>query len=166
MKHLAALLIVFPLMLTLPATAQRVLLLEKANASNAKRITVGEELKFRMLGDDFWQQGVIREMRPDLNALVINDRYVPLEDIETLHLGSTFAAAAGIALMTFSVSWTGIGLVGYNTDKDPTTNFTRSDVTIAVTSAATGFLLWKLFGQKKVRLGKKHRLRMIDTTFG
>ncbi|MEM6772780.1 MAG: hypothetical protein AAF597_19535, partial [Bacteroidota bacterium] len=58
--------------------AQRVLLFEKLTSSSSERLYEGEMIKFRMDGDKFWQDGLIREMRPDIQALVINDRFIML----------------------------------------------------------------------------------------
>lgn len=157
--------LLFLLLACTSVRAQRVLLFERTNKPVAERVYAGEDFRFRLVGDDFWQEGPIRELRPDIQALVINDRYIMLDEIESVHRGSTFFAAAGYSMMTFSVAWTGIGLVGYATDKDPSTNFTSSDVTIAVTSMATGYLLNRFLGQRKYKLSEKKRLRIIDTSF-
>ena len=111
-------------------SAQKLLLLEKTSSAAAERIYEGEQLRFRMVGDKFWQEGPIREMRPDIQALVINDRYILLEEIDAIHRGSTFAKAAGLSLMTFGTVWTGIGLIGYNTDKDPNTQISGSEIAV------------------------------------
>jgi hypothetical protein len=145
--------------------AQKVLLFEKLTDSKSERLYEGDPLKFRLKGDKFWQEGNMMEMRPDIQALIINDRYILLEEIDAVHRGKTFGAAAGYSLMTFGVAWTGIGLVGYATDKDPSTNFTGSDVTIALTSITTGYLINRFLGQKLFKTGKYKRLRVVDTSF-
>ncbi|MBC6994761.1 hypothetical protein QWY85_06920 [Neolewinella lacunae] len=145
--------------------AQKVLLFERMTDSKAERMYEGEALKFRMEGDKFWQEGRIMEMRPDIQALVINERFILLEEIESVHLGSTFGAAAGYSLMTFGTAWAGIGLIGYATDKDPTTNFSGRDATIALTSFASGYLINRFLGQKRFKTSQYKRLRIVDTSF-
>ncbi len=145
--------------------AQKVMLFEQLTSSKSDRVYEGEMLKFRLKGDKFWQEGYIREMRPDIQALVINDRFIMLDEIETIHQGKTAFSTVGYSLMTFGVSWSVYGLVGYNTDGDPTTNYSNRDLFTTATAFGTGFLINKLFGQKKYRTGKYKRLRVVDTTF-
>ncbi len=145
--------------------AQRVLLFEKLTASQSERVYEGERLRFRMNGDKFYQEGFIREMRPDIQALVINDRFIMLEEIDIIHQGKTFGAAAGYGLMTFGAGWSFWGLIGNATDGDPLTRYENRDLMVSLTSIGTGFLINKLFGQKKFRTGKYKRLRVVDTSF-
>ena len=162
-------LLLFSIALTLFActrvSAQKVMIFEKVGSAKTERVYEGEQLRFRMEGDKFWQQGKIQEMRPDIQALVINDRYIMLDEIETVHRGSTFGKAAGYSLMTFGVVWTGIGVLGYNTDGDPDSQISGSQLAIGGGALGLGFLINKLFGDKKFKVGKLKRLRIVDTTF-
>ncbi|NJC27483.1 hypothetical protein [Neolewinella antarctica] len=145
--------------------AQKVMLFEKLKNSKAERLYEGDRLRFRIRGDKFWQEGFIREMRPDIQALVINDRFILLEEIDLVDRGSSFGKAAGYSLMTFGVAWTGIGLIGYNTDKDSNTQISGGELATGAASFVLGYALVKLLGQKKFRPGKYKRLRIVDTTF-
>ncbi len=160
------LLLTLALLCSVPTlTAQRILLLEKTNSAQTAKVYEGETLKFRMEGDDFWQSGPIREMRPDIQALVINDRFILLEEIEIVHRGKTFAAAAGYSLMTFGAAWSIFAGLGYNTDGDPNSQYGAMDLGVTAVSIGSGFLLNKLLGQNKFRVGKKRRLRIVDINF-
>jgi hypothetical protein len=145
--------------------AQRIMLFEKLTASKSDRVYEGKRLKFKMKGDKFWQEGPIREMRPDIQALIINDRFVMLDEIQIIHRGNTAGAAVGVGLMTFGVGWSFWAGVGYNTDGDPTTQYGRQDLMTSLTTIGSGFLIYKLFGQRKYKTGKYKRLRVIDTSF-
>lgn len=146
-------------------SAQKVLLFEKLTASQSDRVYEGERLKFRMKGDKFYQEGFIREMRPDIQALVINDRYILLDEIDIVNRGRTFGATAGYGLMSFGVGWSFWSVVGNATDGDPLTRYENRDLMVSLTSIGTGFLINKLFGQRKFRQGKYKRLRVVDTSF-
>ena len=145
--------------------AQKVLLFEKLTSSKSDRVYEGEDLRFRMKGDKFWQQGPIREIRPDIDALVINDRFIMLDEIDAVHRGRTFAGVAGYSLMTFGAGWAFFAVVGYNTDGDPTSQVGGRDIRISATALGAGYLLNKLFGKKIFKTGRYKRLRVIDTTF-
>lgn len=152
-------------MLSTCARAQRVLLFEKLTSSSSERLYEGEILKFKMKGDKFWQQGPIREMRPDIQALVINDRFIMLDEIDTVNQGSTIAGVAGYSLMTFGVGWSFWAVAGNYTDGDPTTNYERRDLMTSLTSIGTGLILSQIFGKKRFKTGKYKRLRVVDTSF-
>lgn len=167
-SYLSGMRLITLLLLSLLCTcvsAQRVMLFEKLTASKSDRVYEGGRLKFKMKGDKFWQEGPIREMRPDIQALIINDRFVMLDEIQTVHRGQTAGAAVGYGLMTFGVGWSFWASIGYNTDGDPTTQYSQRDLMTSLTSVGTGFLIYKLLGQRKYKTGKYKRLRVIDTSF-
>lgn len=147
------------------ARAQKVLLFEKLTSSSSERLYEGELLKFKMKGDKFWQEGPIREMRPDIQALVINDRFIMLDEIDTVDQGTTAAGIAGYSLMTFGVGWSFWALVGNYTDGDPLTRYENRDLMTSLTSIGTGFLLTQVLGKKRFKIGKHKRLRVVDTSF-
>ena len=147
------------------ASAQRIMLLEKVNKASSERIYEGETLRFRLEGDKFWQNGFIREMRPDIQALVINDRFIMLDEINAIHRGSTFGKAAGLSLMTFGTVWTVIGAIGYNTDGDSSTQLSGPEIATGAAAFGLGYAINKLFGQKKFKPGVSKRLRIIDVSF-
>lgn len=157
----------FVLLLTLGpcAPAQKVLLFEKLTDSKSDRLYEGEALRFKMRGDNFWQEGYIREMRPDIQALVINDRFILLDEIAVVDRGSTLAAVAGYGLLTFGVGWSAFALVGYATDRDPETSYSGFDATVSGVAIGSGLLLTQLLGRKRFRPGKYKRLRIVDTSF-
>ncbi|NJB86194.1 hypothetical protein GGR26_001962 [Lewinella marina] len=145
--------------------AQRVLLFEQLTSSKSERVYEGEALRFRMKGDNFWQEGYIREMRPDIQALVINDRYILLEEIDAVFLGHTIASKLGYGLITFGAGWSFFAALGYATDKIDETNYSVDDALVTAASVGTGFLLVKLLGRRKFRPGKYKRLRVVDLSF-
>lgn len=145
--------------------AQRVLLFERLTDSKSARMYEGDVIRFKLAGDKFWQSGPIREMRPDIQALVINDRFIMLDEIAAVDRGGTLARVGGYSLMTFGAGWSLFALVGYNTDGDPSSQYSGFDATVSATSLASGFLLNKLFGRNRFRPGKTRRLRIVDLNF-
>ena len=146
-------------------SAQRVLLFEKLTVTRSERLYEGDPLRFKLKGDKFWQEGYIREMRPDIQALVINDRFIMLDEIAVVHRGSTLAAGAGYGLITFGLGWSVWGLLGYNLDDDPDTQYSTGDLLVTATAAGLGYGLVKLLGQRRFRTGKYKRLRIVDLNF-
>lgn len=146
--------------------AQRVLLLEKSGQSKAERLLEGESLTYRIRGDKFWQQGVIDELRPDIQAVVMSDRFIMLDEVEALRFGgSAFGNGVGYSLMTFGVGWSAFALVGYATDGDPETAYSRDDLAVTLVGLGTGFLLRKIFARRRFKINNRKRLRIVDLTF-
>lgn len=147
-------------------SAQRVLLLEKSGQDTAQKLVPGDGLTFQMKGDNFWQTGLISELRPDIQAMVINDRFIMIDEIEALQFsGSGFLNYAGLSLITFGAGWSVFALVGYATDGDPSTSYSGFDLTVTATTVGTGFLLRKIFARRKFKLNERRRLRIVDLDF-
>lgn len=163
--RLTLLTLLFTTFLCTGVRAQKILLFEKLTSSSSERMYEGDRLKFKLRGDKFWQEGPIREMRPDIQALIINDRFIMLDEISTVHQGGTVAGAAGYSLMTFGVGWSFWSVAGNYTDGDPSTRYEGRDLMVTLTSVGTGFILARILGRKRFKPGKYKRLRVVDTSF-
>ena len=147
------------------AQAQLTLLLERSGQDQADRRFEGDELRFRLTGDKLWREGIIQEIRPDINSLVINDRYVSLTEIDQLDLGnSPVIYAGGLGLQTFGLGWGFFALVGYATDGNSETSISGGDVLVASTAFISGFIISKL-ARRRYRVNRNRRLRIVDLTF-
>lgn len=164
-KALRVLLLFLLVLASTCVPAQRVLLFEKLTSSKSQRVYEGDPIRFRMQGDGFWQEGYIREMRPDIQALVINDRYILLEEIEVVDRGVTVAAKLGYGLITFGAGWSLFAAVGYAIDRDETTSYSGGDALVTVSSIGIGYLLIKTLGVNRFRPGRTRRLRIVDLSF-
>lgn len=144
---------------------QKMLLLEKANSPNSRRIYVGDFLQYRIAENDFWSGGEIYDLQLKNQLIVFEDRYVDIQQIESIRFPRSFAKPLGISLMTFGAGWSAFAAVGYNTDGNPDTQYSAGDAIVSATAIGLGFLIPKIFGANKVKLGKKRRLRIIDVSF-
>ncbi len=146
-------------------SAQQILLLERAGSAKPKKIFAGQSIDYRLQGEEYWLTGEIEELREDRQLIVLEDRYIVLKEIESLRFYRPYARPIGIGLITFGVGWSAFGLIGYNTDNDPTTKYSTGDAITSATAIGLGFLLPRLLGTKKVKLGGSRRLRIVDVTF-
>jgi hypothetical protein len=146
-------------------SAQKYLQIETRGKARTEKFPVGTYLEYQVRGDDFFSQGKLIDLLTESQTLVFEDRYVSVDRIERLRFERPVAKAATYSLYTFGVGWSAFALVGYNTDGDPDTQYSIGDALVTATSLGLGFIIQKAFFQKKVRLGKKKRLRLIDTTF-
>lgn len=145
--------------------AQLALQLERYGQAETLKYFRGDEIGYQLFEDDIWRSDVIQEIRPDINSVVLADRFITLDQIERIDLGKDpFVQASGIALQTFGAGWAFFGLIGYNIDGDPETQFGRGDIFVSLGSMATGFLLTKL-AKRKYKLGQRRRLRIVDLNF-
>lgn len=146
-------------------SAQKYLQIETSGKARTQKFSTGAYLVYQVRGDDFFSQGELIDLLPESQTLVFEDRYVSADRIEALRFERPFAKAATYSLYTFGVAWSAFGLIGYNTDNDPSTQYSVGDAIVTATSLGLGYLIQKTLFQRKVRLGKKKRLRLIDTTF-
>lgn len=156
-------LLLFTLAQVLPG--QKMLLLEKANRVRPQKFYIGEQFVFRLKDEDFdfWQSAEITNIFPEEKSIELDFRKVQLEQISQVKLRKwRIYKAAGTQLMVFGGAWMGFSTVGLVFDNEP---FTRRTYVVTGTSLAAGFTLRQIFKHRKIRLGKRHRLRAIEISF-
>lgn len=144
------------------AFGQKMLLLERANRAKTTKIYIGETLHYRIAGDEnYWYQRAITDMLPESNTLLLDNFVVKLSDIDELKVrrkpiiritgGALFAFGATLSLATT--------VAALYRDKD--TNYGALYAT-AAGSLGVGFLLNT---KRTLKMGNKHRLRLIEIKF-
>jgi hypothetical protein len=148
-------------------SAQRVLLVEKANSPKTMKLYEGTYIQYRLVDDKDWYKGQIVELREDVQMIAFDDRLVPLADVATLRQGRAWVRGIGTMLTTFGVAWSLFAAVGTATDGNPDTSYAWSDAVVTGAFAGTGLVLPLLLGDKRMHVGegKKRRLRIIDIRF-
>ena len=145
------------------AFAQKMLLLERANRARTTRYYPGDGLTFRFTGtENYWYRRTITDILPASNSLLLDNFAVKLSDIQTIKVrrksvwriigGASFSFGASLALATT------IGRLGYR-DKS------IDALSLYSVSAASLGLGWYLNTPRKLRLGEKHRLRIVEISF-
>lgn len=153
------------LLYTYALPAQKVLQIEKYGNPKSEKIHIGSILDYRLAGEEDFREGYIEDFKVEDSLIVFGDRYVNVNDIAELRFPRSWGKAAGISLMIFGGSWSGLALLGYATDGDPNTNYSRRDAAVSIVSAGLGYALAKLIRYRKVRIGKRFRLRLMDLRF-
>lgn len=149
--------------LQLTAFGQKMLLLERTNRSRTTKFYVGDVLKFRLTGEEnYWYERTITDILPETNTLMLDNFAVKLPEIQTIKMrrkpiwrilgGAAYSLGATLALATT------IGRFGYQ-DKDVDAVKLYS---LAAVSFGTG---WFLNTPRKLKMGEKHRLRIIEVRF-
>ncbi len=151
------------LFLSVPAYSQKMLLLEKANRAKTTKMYVGETLRFRLNGPEkYWYERSITDMLPESNMLLLDNFPVKLDSIAEIKVHRrTIWRISGAALLslggTLALAAT-TGRVLYN-DKD-----LDLPKLYGISAASLGSGMF-LLSKRKLKLGKKHRLRVIEIKF-
>ncbi len=142
--------------------SQQVLQVEKIGSAKRQKIPAGTELRYQLLEDEIWYEGVIEGYMVPEDVIVFDDRLINVNSIEALQFERRWPKIVGIQLGTFGLAWSGFALIGKSTDGDPDTNYNGTDALISGTALASGFLVATLFSKKTIKNGKKYRLRLLD----
>lgn len=156
-------LLLFFLLSASTAFSQKMLLLERANHARTQKMYIGQVLKFRLEGEEnYWYERTITDILPETNTLMLDNFAVKLTDIQSIKVhrkqiwrilgGAAFSLGATLALATT------IGRFGYG-DQDVKALELYG---LSAVSFGTG---WWLVSSKKLKLGKKHRLRILEVSF-
>ncbi|HLP96043.1 MAG TPA: hypothetical protein VK168_18500 [Saprospiraceae bacterium] len=160
MKHLLLLLLCLS---AYTASGQKMLLLERANRARTTKLYIGDELRFRMVGpENYWYKRTITDILPESNTLMLDNFAVKLDEIQSIKRHRKpiwrILGAAGYTLGATLTFATTVGRFGF---QDKSVNAPKL-YGIAAGSTAAGWFLTKY---RKIRLGNKHRLRIVEIKF-
>lgn len=144
------------------ASAQKMLLLERANRAKTTKLYIGDQLKFRLNGpENYWYSRRIEDIFPEKKSLKLDNYLVHVDSISHLRLPARpVPRIIGGTLFTFGSSLLfalGVARI-YN---EGNVNYPPLLAT-AGGSLGLGFLLAK---PRKLHMGKKYRLRPIEIKF-
>lgn len=139
------------------------LLLERANQARTTKYYIGDVLRFRLVGEeDYWYERTITDLLPASNTLILDNFAVPLADISKIKKSRKriwrIAGGAAYSLGVTLALATTVGRFGYG---DKTVDLPKL-YTISVVSFGAG---WFLNTPRTLKMGKKHRLRMVEIRF-
>ena len=146
-------------------SAQKVLQIERYGRAETEKIFIGNEIVYRLNGNDYFLRGYIEDLHIENNVIVLPDRYVPVSEINALQYNRGWPRAIGTSIFWFGLGWSALAAVGTATDGDASTNYRWSDAAVTGTSFVISFALPKLFGRHTLKFGKRKRLRMLDINF-
>lgn len=139
------------------------LLIERANRAKTTKMYVGETLRFRLNGpENYWYERQITDILSESNLLLLDNFPVKLDSIAEIKVARrAIFRISGAALLslggTMALAATA-GRVLYN-DKD-----LDLPKLYGISAGSLGSGLFFL-SKRKLKLGKKHRLRIIEIKF-
>lgn len=145
------------------SNSQKLLLIEQSNVVKPIKLTIGDQLVFRLEGEeDYWYKRTITDLLPEGNSLMLDHQLVRLEDISALKISRKgYVRLIGTSLFTFGVSM-GVAITAAVLYRDFDYNFP------ALIGAGAGSFLagTYLLTPRKIKMGDKFRLRIIEIKFG
>ena len=144
--------------------SQKVLQIEKYGKAKTKKIYLGEQLTFQLKGSKDWYSEILVDLKTEEQILVFTNRYVKVGDIVALKTFKNAGMAKNLqySLYSFAVSWAFYSLGARLFFDEP---LTTDAAVVPATSIALGWSIRKLFSSKKIRIGKRKRLRALDIGF-
>lgn len=140
--------------------AQKFLQLEKANRAKTTKFYVGQDLTYRLKGNDEWYTSTITNVQMDSQLVAFDWKPVAVANIEAVRLQhAPILRTLGPMLMIFGASWAGFSLVGAAFDNY---KLTAGTAIVSGTGLASGFILYQIFKHKRVRLSERRRLRAVE----
>ncbi|HAD11703.1 MAG TPA: hypothetical protein DCF33_04605 [Saprospirales bacterium] len=139
------------------------LLLERANRARTTKMYIGDVLRFRMVGEEnYWYKRTITDILPESNTLMLDNFAVKIPDIQSIKVHRKpiwrILGGAGYTLGATLAFATTVGRFGF---QDKEINAPKL-YGIALASTGAGWFLTK---SRKLRLGNKHRLRIVEIKF-
>lgn len=138
--------------------------MEKSGSYKTQKMYIGEEITYRLHGDDYWYHSAIRDLLVDEKLIVFHDRYVHMDSIAAFRWDRNGMRAIGKQLFWFGLGWSGYAAIGTLTDGNPESNYRWSDAIVTGGSWLLALIAPKMFRYKKRKFGKRRRLRMLDLT--
>jgi hypothetical protein len=150
--------------LSLGLQAQKLLLLEKIKSPKTIKFYSGDILSFKTIEyPDQWQSKQIVDFIIDEEIILFSEGMVYLKDVTELRSFRGWAKSLSFILIRFGGAWWVMGGIVHLYDEN--FSFGWDTFIIGASAIVSGFLLKKLFYQRKHKMGKKWRLRMIDINF-
>jgi len=146
-----------------PSYAQKILQLEKKGKVATTKIYLGESIFLKTQDDpDYWFEGELEDLMVEAQAIVFENRIIPLKDIISIKRRKRSAAnGVGRGLQVSALIPAGYEVI-YGVVNPPI-----EWKSLAIFSGGTFALgsILRLFPPKQYKMGKKYRLRVIDLTF-
>ncbi|NNF22396.1 MAG: hypothetical protein HKN67_10660 [Saprospiraceae bacterium] len=141
--------------------AQVFLQIETRNQPQSIKIPEGEILHFTLKEyPDVWRSERIHSINYEENLIVLEEGFYKIDDIAKVRLFRKWAKGLGYGLMQFSAGWFLYGGIASLASSEYT--MSKREIIIGGAIAAAGFLINKLLYKRNIKLGKQHRLRIVD----
>ncbi len=152
---------------------QKVVQLEKRGNPKTQKFTIGDELTYKVSGDDEWYKSGIVDVKPEVSIILFENRLVKVQDIVALKFtnNQNWSRKVSNQLYVFSGGWIFFGLIDRSQIVDDIiinqnqTNTRASWKLILIpagVAVATAIVVRQLFKKNVKKMKRKYRLRLLD----
>ena len=142
--------------------AQKFLRVDKTGKAYTLKYYEGQKVTFKLFGEDEkYETERIKMIDAEQGIIHFNYYFIKIEDIEVIKRSRIGVKSMATSLMTFGTTWGVYSILTVPVGNELGTN----SWAVPAVSIGSGLALWKLFGDKKMRKGKKYNFLLIDTTF-
>ena len=142
--------------------AQKVLRIETVGKIKTQKLFVGDEVSYRLKGDDLWQSDPIQDLIVETGIIIFPNRYVKLEEVAAFRFRRRFLPGLGKQMVHFAGAYTAYALIVAAVDDEYSIG--TFDYAVVGTAAGFGILFRTLLRNRVIRFGKRKRLRIVDLT--
>ncbi len=157
--------LIYILFFLTPVNAQKVLQLEKTNSTKTDKFFIGQEFTFSLKEDPkYFFTETIQDIKVEEGFVLFTYRVVRLEDIAIIKTYKNNGWSKGISysLFTFAAAWGGFSIIGSLVSDEPEDDLSTKSWAVPAVAIGLGTALRLIFRQKKHKMGKKWRLRVLD----
>jgi hypothetical protein len=142
--------------------AQKIMQIETVNKARSIRLHQGETLVFQLRDPNpIWEEAIMNDFDVEKQTVTLGFQEFKISEIAAIKLPKhRFVQVMGAQFIIFGISWTAATAIGDFWYKDDV-NWTTAAI-ISGTSIPLGFLMLR---PKKVKLGKRKRLRVLDISY-
>jgi hypothetical protein len=153
-------------LLATPIFSQKFLVLETRGRVKTRKIEAGAVLNYRIKDGQGWYTSELVDINPRDSLLIMPNKSWHVKEIAALRYPKRGPKGIGTSLKIFGLSWSANQLLGTLTDNDPSTRYQSGDAILTASTVGVGYLLPALIKFREFEMGKKHRLKVIDTRPG
>lgn len=154
---------IFFLLFSISASGQKMLLLERAYRAKTTKMYIGQTLLFRLNGpENYWYERTITDILPESNMLLLDNFPVKLDSIAQIKVfRRPIWRISGAALLSLGGTLALAATTGRLLYNDKELDLPKLYGMSVVSAGAGLFMLSK----RTLKLGKKHRLRIVEIKF-
>jgi hypothetical protein len=153
-------------LLAAPVFSQKFLVLETRGRVKNRKIEVGAMLNYRVKDGQGWYTSELVDLNPRDSLLIMPNKSWHVKEIAALRYAKGWPKGIGTSLKVFGLGWSANQLIGTLTDNNPDTRYQKGDAILTASTIGVGYLLPALIKFKEIEMGKRHRLKVIDTRPG